>query len=612
MHVRPLLTGLAPLALAALVACGPTHNGGGDGGTGLCGSGCPTGQICVNDLGCRVCQPGYQSCSPDNDHDIVVCKDDGSGYDVINTCPADQACLDGNCLTACDAAELDPSSVGCHFFAVDLDNEAVTTLGGITNDAAAQQFAVAVANVNAYDVRVDVYKNVANYGQPVSEQMVTSVMVPANDLKEIDLPQREVDGTMGQNGTYAMDQNDVLGTFVSSHAYKIDSTGPIVAVQFQPIIQQFSNDASLLLPRQAVGTHYTVMGYPTANPCGAPPGDQTYQQSIPDHTFVTIVGVHENTHVTVVPTHPVMASAGPSGVSIPETPAGTPMTFTVGPYDVVNLESDQPQVSLFDCLNYIAQDGDFSGTTIESDQPVMVFSGNERGIGTGGANPPNPPNFQDDCCTDHLEEQLLPTEAWGSKYAISRSPIRSTGGYVEPDIYRVLAFADNTDVTTSLPSPFDHFTLNAGEFKALYAYTGFTVQSSNNAIQVGQYLVSQGLTDGGIGDPSFTIFPAVDQHRDHYVFLVPTTFQDNYMVVTMPSTSGVLLDGATEFPPTCDMADIGTIDGVDYQQWTCKLDPGVHHINTSEPSGLTVYGYYSVGSYAFVGGSDVDIINPIQ
>ena len=153
MHVRQLLAGLAPLALAAVVACGPTHHGGnGDGGTGMCGSGCPIGQICVDDLGCRVCQPGYQSCDPNDDHNILACKDDGSGYDVVDTCPADQACLDGNCLTACDAAEMDPSSVGCHFFAVDLDNEAVTTLGGITNDAAAQQFAVAVANVNAYDV----------------------------------------------------------------------------------------------------------------------------------------------------------------------------------------------------------------------------------------------------------------------------------------------------------------------------------------------------------------------------------------------------------------------------------------------------------------------------
>ena len=29
------------------------------------------------------------------------------------------------------------------------------------------------------------------------------------------------------------------------------------------------------------------------------------------------------------------------------------------------------------------------------------------------------------------------------------------------------------------------------------------------------------------------------------------------------------------------------------------------------PVGVTVYGYYNVGSYAFVGGSDVKIINPI-
>ena len=593
------------IAVAALAACGPAkHGSGDDGGTPGDGSG--------------ACPAGTRVCDPSNDAQVLQCNDDGSTT-VVETCNQADACLNGACVDACTAAQGTPSSVGCHFFAVDLDNEAVKTLGGIVNDATAQQFAVVVANVNDYPVRVDVKINTAPYGQAPVEQMIASDMVSGNDVKEIDLPQREVDGTMGQNGTYAMDMTGSLGTFVSSHAFKIDSTGPVVAVQFQPIIQQFSNDASLLLPTQAIGQHYLVMGWPTSNPCGLAPGAMGFMQSIPDHTFVTVLGVSPDTHVTVTPAHPVKASAGPSGVTVAQTPKGTPMTFTVGPYDVVNLESDQPQVqSLVDCFSATAQNGDFSGTLVTSDKPVMVFSGNERGNGDGGAMPapPTPPGWDssgqgDTCCTDHLEEQLLPTEAWGWKFAIARSPVRSTGGFEEPDLYRVLAWTNGTDVTTNLPAPFDHFTLNAGEWKTFWAQNGFTVTSTGGAIQVGQYLVSQGLTSNGIGDPSFTIFPAVDQHRDHYVFLVPTTFQDNYIAVSLPDDATVDIDGSGEFPPSCQTRPIGTIDGTTYKEEICRVDPGPHRLTTSKPAGLYVYGYYNVGSYAFVGGSNVKIINPI-
>jgi hypothetical protein len=81
----------------------------------------------------------------------------------------------------------------------------------------------------------------------------------------------------------------------------------------------------------------------------------------------------------------------------------------------------------------------------------------------------------------------------------------------------------------------------------------------------------------------------------------------------MPTTAAVVdLDGSGEFPPICDTRSIGIIGGVGYKQVTCRLEPGVHRLQTSEPAGLSVYGYYGVGSYDYCGGSDVDIINPIE
>ena len=606
---------LISLISLALFACGPnaTSTGVGDGGEAICEPACPVDEVCVPDVGCRDCYPDRNYCNGVDDNEVWHCNADGNGGTLVEDC-GDSICVNGFCLTPCERADMEPSNVGCQFWAVDLDNEAFTLLG-ISGDAASQQFAVAVANTNPFEVKVDVYKNVARVGQPIQETLVTTVYVAPNDLEQIDLPQREVDGTMGQNGPYVKGSD--TGTFVSSHAYRIESNGPIVAYQFNPIIDESSNDASILIPEQALGKDYFVLGYPTSNPCGAPLGDLGHIDSIPDHTSVTIMGVHEDTVVTVHPTHPIMASGGDSGLVIAQTPAGTPLQFTIGPFDVVNLESLQPEVGILECLNFLDQDGDFTGTRITSTKNVVVFSGNERGSGFGGATPPDPPGgLPGTCCTEHLEQQMFPTTALGWDFAISRSPIRSTDPtWSEPDIYRVMATVDGTQITTSLPAPYDSFTLNAGEHKPFHAYAGFTVSATGGAIMVGQFLVSQEtIPQGGIGDPTFVVFPAADQHRKEYVFLVPATFTFDYMVLAKPDGAIISIDGEPlgEFQTNCTTAPIGMVNGTNYTQLTCLMTDGVHRVSSDLPVGLTVYGYYNVGSYGYPGGSDVKIINPIE
>ncbi|MBU1244935.1 IgGFc-binding protein, partial [Myxococcota bacterium] len=574
---------------------------------------CPVN--CVYGEGCVACSEGERYCQEGS---VMVCNASHE-LEFLMDCPEQEACLFGQCVNRCHPSMLTTSNVGCEFWAVDLDNEAVDTMMG-SNDAAAQQFAVVIANVNNFPVTAYVYKNVADFGQPVAETAVQPdngigmpIQVPARSLVQIDLPQREVDGCMGQNGSYTKYSGS--GTFVSSHAYRVVTDGPVVAYQFNPIIQQFSNDASILIPTQALGQHYYVLGYPTANPCSM---EMFPQASIPDHTSVTIMGVTPNTIVTVYTTHKILASGGDSGIVVPETAKGGTLTFTIGPFDVVNLESWQLENGdQMECIQAAQENsGDFTGTRIESSAPIAVFSSLERGAGTGGVQIPEPPGWDGEtCCTDHLEQQMFPTVALGWNYVISRSPVRSTdGSYKEPDIYRVLATENGTVVNTSLAAPFNSFTLNAGEFEAFYAQEGFTLTATGGAVMVGQFLVSQGLVPGGIGDPSFIVFPAADQHRDSYVFLIPETFQDNYMVVVKPDGTDIILDGTSlgEFPANCTTANIGMLDTTNYAQITCRLEEGIHTIESSNPVGLSVYGYYSVGSYAYPGGSDVKIINPIE
>lgn len=620
---------------ALLVGCGSDSSGGGGNGNDCanrCTSfgweeclgpdefaaplACADNEVCIKDLGCSVCIPGAQYCSGSDSNDIYVCNDQGTGGEQIGTCEGEEVCSAGGCKTACDKAEDEPSNVGCNFWAVDLDNEAFESgFGGpFSNDAAAAQYAVAIANNNSEPVEAKIYINRAAMGQPIAEQLVTTVTIPPQDLAQINLDQREVDGSMGQNGTYR--QNSGSGTFASPHAYRIETSGPVVAYQFNPIIQQASNDASILIPRQALGSNYYILGYPTANPCKIE-GLGGDNPSIPDHTSITIIGTQDNTSVTVIPTHPIKASAGPSGIEIPATAAGTPLTFVVNRYDVVNLESDQPSGSVQTCISLAAErDGDFSGSQISSTNSVAIFSSLERGIGSGGTDFPAAPGWDGEtCCTDHLEQQMFPTTALGWQFAVSRSPVRSTDpSWREPDIYRVLATENNTNIETNLGGEFASFNLNAGEWKGFYSDHGFTLKSNGGAIMLGQFIISeQQIPQGGIGDPTFVIFPAAEQHRKDYVFLVPTTFTSNYMVLAKPLEAVIAVDGTpVEALSGCSEEPIGEVNGIMYEQLTCLMQEGVHTVSSGQPVGLTVYGYYNVGSYGYPGGSDVKIINPIE
>jgi hypothetical protein len=119
---------------------------------------------------------------------------------------------------------------------------------------------------------------------------------------------------------------------------------------------------------------------------------------------------------------------------------------------------------------------------------------------------------------------------------------------------------------------------------------------------------------GYIGDPSMQTIPAAEQHRKDYVFLVPDTWQDNYGVFAKPVSADILVDGVSlnsqEFSQ-CVHAPIGMVAGVEYEQVSCKLTEGRHQAESTLPFGLSVYGYFSVGAYSYIGGSDIKLINPI-
>jgi hypothetical protein len=585
----------------------------------------PTEQICVIDKGCLNCIPDNITCGGDG-FDIVRCRTDGSAEDTLGRCDPEigELCNGGSCKNACEYAEMTRSYEGCDYWAVDLDNAVVSDQGA----AAAQQYSIVVTNPLELPATVTVTVNDAPVGQPPIERVVEEVhlaRIPGfGDLQIIDLDAREVDCTSDPQ------LNDGTGSCLSSQAFHVHSTAPIVAYQFNPLenVGVFSNDASLLLPTTAVDKTYLVMGWPqtlaiTENP--------STNGTIDLRAFLTIVGTEADTEVTVQlgpDTQSILSAPG-----IPAAAAGDLLTFNVGPYDVINLETD-------------GFNADFTSTLVQANKNVMVFSGGEAS---------DVPFFdswlQRDCCADHLEEQLFPISSFGNQFVAVKTPLRTKyvemGGWDvavvpdEPEYWRILAYTEDTNVNTNLPPPNDHFYLGTGQHVTFKTERDFVV-SASKPVSFAQLPGSQQttgippVTGGGQrppgGDPSLIMVPPIQQWREKYVFLVPNKYAFDFLLMAVPTDTRVLYDGVLleTANPRCEYEPIGVLsdgtDDVEYQAIRCPLsdpfvddpnnpalqDDGRHVIESDngERIGLIVWGWDSYVSYGYPAGTNLDLINP--
>ncbi|MEA2753408.1 MAG: hypothetical protein QOI41_7551 [Myxococcales bacterium] len=555
------------LAFAAVVAvaCGSSANRafdstdpdagiGGDhvGGPSLSpAQACADGRICVG-------------------QEIFKCAADGTAStEKLGDCfGADEACIGGACKSGCDAVATLGSNVGCEFWAVDLDQEY-----DFSNDAAGAPWGVVIANPGGQPADVVIEQNDAPPGQPTQITPVQHLLIASGQVETVTMPTREVDGSL-------TGKNEGAGTVLSSRAFRITSNAPVVVYQLNALAQTFSNDGSLLIPTNGLGKVHRVLSYPTGNPISV-------LGSPISRAYITVVGVTSNTNVTIRTSTPTVAAPG-----YPALAKDGEVTVKLGPFDVFNLESD-------------GFPGDFSGSTVIADQPVVVFTGTElSGAPNMTKDIPQPAGGGGTCCLDHLEEQLFPVESYGKKFAIPHSAVRSTSGYIEPDVIRIMGVAAMATVKTNLAPPNDSFTLAPGEVKETWAQSDFVLEASE-PVAVAQILVSQEQVDGPYtGDPSLTIFPAVDQFRRNYLFASPKSWDTSYIVISMPKGTNVTIDGAP-IPGSCAARTMGTIAGTDYESRTCPLQAGPHAMTGDKPFGIAAYGYGRAGSYSFVGGANV-------
>ena len=537
-----------------------------------------TPEACVPAQGCRPCTPGAPICVGNAVHECTSTGDIGALLEECDVA-AGQLCGSGKCGTACDVAADQASNVGCEFWAVDLDQQDMAP-----NDPASAPWGVVLSNASQLPANVTIELNEAPVGQPPQPKIIHQVTVNAGDLQAIELPTRELDCGVKPNDYTSP------GTCLSSNAFRITSSNPIVVYQFNVFRNAFSNDASLLLPTSALGRIHRIINWPAGHPV------YIAAFKVIDRSYVTVVGTKPNTLVTVRPSWRIKGNP-----PIAATPPGGEITVTLGPFDVLNLETDD--ATFQDDPKTAA---DLTSTIVDSSQPVAVFSGVETTGAPGSlVDIPKPPGWEDgdSCCLDHLEEQMFPVESVGSKYVIPRSPVRSTGGFREADVLRFMGVAETATVSTNLPPPLDSFVLEPGKVVTTWTQDDVIV-SSTKPVMVGQILVSNQYLQGAyIGDPSLTVFPPVDQYRSEYVILTPPSWAQNWVVIAVEVGVDVLLDN---MPTTgCLTEDSGVLDGVTYETRRCPLTEGVHRLSSAEAFGIIAYGYGSAGSYAFIGGADV-------
>ncbi|KAI8512164.1 hypothetical protein Bbelb_088030 [Branchiostoma belcheri] len=382
---------------------------------------------------------------------------------------------------------------------------------------------------------------------------------------------------------------EMLGSRKGRHVVHIQADNDIMV--YGVFTERDSSDAYLGLPTDVLGTEYLV-------PCN------TITRNRPEEGFVHIpsefgvVGVYENTTVTIVPKQRVLFEDRTYFAT--ET-----ITTTLDRFETLQIQSSD----------------DLTGSRIVSNKPVAVLSGNlftsvghpesVRGSGT------------------HIVEMIPPVHGWGREFALV--PLK---GREQGDLFRVLAARDDTQSCSYLEFPTCHSdqrshetsltgeachvaslvrvtglklqvnltgsdprTLHAGEFWEFdlpsYSYKHLV---SSKPVLVVQYSKSK-TVDQARADPFMMLVPAVSQFAANYSFGT-VDFADLHMygtyhlniVVNTSEKGGLRLDDNPLDPDT---------------RWFLIPDTQMSAARVDSPTvtfGVSVYGYTDYDGYGYPGG----------
>jgi len=562
------------LACALVIACGPSNRDGAGGGDDDPGGGtCPR-------------------CSDDN-QGVVDCNGN------VTACAPESQCSLGVCMPACEAAEANNSSIGCDYYAVDMD-----AASGPPQDAC---FTVFVANTSQGMAQMSIefggnYIDLNKFARIPSGSGTALTYAPydANvglapgQVAIVFLAYAPAGGLLMQNvqcpvpaaiGTEAQINGSGIGK-----AFHIQTTMPVVAYQMLPYGggKAAATGASLLLPTSAWSTNYVaVTAYDAADGSSPPP------ISVPQGPSMNIVAMEDNTMVSM---RPFSAIAGGNG--IPQATAG-------GQWSVMLNKGQHAQITQFNRL---------SGSPITSDKPVGVFGGHQI-------------MSIDRCCGDHGEQMIAPVRALGYEYVATPHADRKPTS--EERIYRIFGAVDNTALTYDPPGV-GPATVNLGQMIEIRSATPFVVRSQDDAHPFLFFTYMSGAgeqEEGGWGDADFVRMVPPKQYMKHYVFFADPSYPFTTLSVVRQKHNGAFKDVTLQCMQGAPITGWQPVGNGDYEIAYVKLvdrwngmngcNNGVNVMDSEVPFGVYVWGWGSEDtmtgwvSYGYPAGEGVLPINEV-
>ena len=378
------------------------------------------------------------------------------------------------------------------------------------------------------------------------------------------------------------------GSAVGDDGYVIESDQVLQVFQFMPPDGTVTADASIVLPGPALGERHRVVTYNVHN-------NNTWQ-------YAAVVATQDDTEVTFTLAQPSSQTRAGGGL-----PA---LDFDMG---------DDTLVVTLDRLDTLVVSGhwenqmnlelnEFSGSLIESDRPIAVYSGKELANLPEGA-----------CCADLIATSVPPTSVYGTEYAGVR--FLPTGQPGKPDIWRVIGNEDGTVIELSGDYE-DTILLDDGEFADISTGEVFWAQS-NHPFGMAHFMAGGSLMPSPLqpydcpmslsnaGDPAVGwVYPA-GNWLNRYLFS-PGTGSSSWchdhatIVADLDSWDQITMDGMPLPAPT-------PIGGSSDHGYVYVPVPNASHEIEGPPNvgiEVSVYGYVSHGSYFFPGGVGLQALNP--
>lgn len=410
----------------------------------------------------------------------------------------------------CALAEQSETTIGCLFFAVDLDQ-----LGEGDADPEIALYAVVASNVQldttaavTVELKVDGVWNVVE----------GPIAIPPRGLHVFELP----------------DHHQDMSGRLEGGAYRLTSDIPVAAYQFNPwVAGAATSDASLLYPVASWDTQAHVVQWVNRN----------YS------AYLTIVAASDGTVVTVEPA--VETLAGP-GVT-----AG-------GPTTPILIELDEGDIAEV----MAPREANITGTTVASNHPIGVFSGHEC------ANIPEAVGGCDHLEEQLSGLRLWGTQFVASRVTPRNPDVPETSAwhiYASEDGTELVF--DAAEGITGLPDApvvlgrgeaLELFVTGPPEHPG-----DFLVTTSRPAMLINYMTGIPHDGDNMLGDPAMVQISPVEQYLTRYVLLVPSQWEYDDLVVTRPTGAAITLDGTPiadaafiEVGPGYEVARVRVEDGV--------------------------------------------------